>query len=462
VYYIDCGRNISAENAKNVTFQNSTLYQGYATVTCKQGYRLMGDNNNTLTSEDILCLHSGSWSLPRGCGRKDCGDPPTSDHSSRQYNSTTYESKAIFKCDSGYHTGNNTTLTCNSSGHWDTTVPTCTDINECTTGQHKCHRNANCTNNTGGYTCFCKKGYDDTANSNTYDSIGRDCRDHNECNDPKGTNCLYSRNQTQWCTNLDPGYYCRCYPGWKGATCETNVNECTEWKKPCGHNATCRDGYGGRFPYLGNYYDVFRNLSMQAIVVTDGLYTYLLFNYDQEQFSIKPDRYTPVAAGYTYPGNFSGKILADRNTFMNLKNGSNVLPAVKGRWLHNVTYITDDMWDEDYTFKINDSLWSNIDKYTHCYESWFFNPHDIKQRCCYRFGELRKEYPFAIGAEYKDARNAILEDGFRQCCSEANSRRYCHLYYDVNPPDDCSSWSPDDEGVVRRSVRKVMTFLGLS
>ncbi|WAR06743.1 hypothetical protein MAR_016701, partial [Mya arenaria] len=68
----------------------------------------------------------------------------------------------------------------------------------------------------------------------------------------------------------------------------------------------------------------FANLSMQAIVVTDGLYTYLLFNYDQEEFSIKPDRYTPVAAGYTFPGDFTGKILANRSNFNDLKTGSNL------------------------------------------------------------------------------------------------------------------------------------------
>ncbi|XP_052807840.1 uncharacterized protein LOC128236769 [Mya arenaria] len=236
-------------------------------------------------------------------------------------------------------------------------------------------------------------------------------------------------------------------------------------------------------PYMPGYrLYKHQNLSMQAIMATDGLYTYMMFIYDQEQFSIKPLSYTPVAAGYTFPGNFTGKILADRHNFTNLKNESNVNQEVKGRWLHNVTYITDDMWDEvrcrkfhenqtlkewtreqlknsypcpcyeqdmkeDYTFKQNDSIWSNKDEYTHCYESWFFNPYDIKQRCCYRFGELRKEYPFAIGAEYMDTDiNAILEAGFRQCCSAVNNQRYCHLYYDVNPPDDCSSWSPDDEG----------------
>ena len=35
----------------------------------------------------------------------------------------------------------------------------CTDINECTTGQHQCHVNADCTNTIGSYTCQCKFGY---------------------------------------------------------------------------------------------------------------------------------------------------------------------------------------------------------------------------------------------------------------------------------------------------------------
>ncbi|WAR06709.1 hypothetical protein MAR_016667, partial [Mya arenaria] len=73
-------------------------------------------------------------------------------------------------------------------------------------------------------------------------------------------------------------------------------------------------------PYMPGY----RLYKHQAIMATDGLYTYMMFIYDQEQFSIKPLSYTPVAAGYTFPGNFTGKILADRHNFTNLKNESNI------------------------------------------------------------------------------------------------------------------------------------------
>ncbi|XP_052807818.1 uncharacterized protein LOC128236758 [Mya arenaria] len=527
----------------------------------------------------------------------------------------------------------------------------CDDVNECS-GSNECHYSAICTNLNGSYECTCKDGYTDPEGYG-----GRQCDDIDECAVVGNYFCRINWNQTRWCTNTAGSYYCGCNRGWTGKHCENDVNEC-DGGNLCGQNAdctntfgsyncNCRPGYpqgnpfygcyspvllsfnspavidgvrgdneilppvnipGGRFPYLGQYFSLFRpslngflalnypplyeafgaenstqwaeyvenhvviaplwtnldsrnitgagvwvhvfsnntgnrsdilqiqklvrkysdnsefnasvafavtwkhvtthspympgymlykyqNLSMQVIAVTDGLYTYLLFNYDQEEFSIQPNSYTPVAAGYTFPGNFTGKILANSHNFTNLKTDSNVNQAVKGRWLHDVTYITDDMRDEvgcrkfnenktlkewtrkqlknsypcpcyeqdmkeDYTFKINDSLWSNIDQYTHCYESWFFNPYDIKQRCCFRFGELRKEYPFAIGAEYRDAGyNALLETGFRQCCSAVNSRRYCHLYYDVNPPDDCSTWSPDDEADVKQALGKVMTFV---
>jgi len=69
-----------------------------------------------------------------------------------------------------------------------------------------------------------------------------------------------------------------------------------------------------------------QNLSMQMILATDGMYTYLMFNYDQEEFSIQPEAYITLSSGYTYPDNLTGEILSNRTTFMNLKNGSNVYP----------------------------------------------------------------------------------------------------------------------------------------
>jgi len=72
---------------------------------------------------------------------------------------------------------------------------------------------------------------------------------------------------------------------------------------------------------------------MQMILATDGMYTYLMFNYDQEEFSIQPETYISLSSGYTYPDNMTGEILSNRTTFMNLKNGSNVNP--RREYLHD-------------------------------------------------------------------------------------------------------------------------------
>ncbi|XP_052807798.1 sushi, von Willebrand factor type A, EGF and pentraxin domain-containing protein 1-like [Mya arenaria] len=643
----DCGSTVHISNGQT-NFSNGSTFLSEISFQCDTGYDLIGNDTS-------VCTADKTWQPPLPiCKIKDCGQPPALENGSVNVTSTTFNHSVIYLCHPGYTTENATRISCTSEGVWDKSQPTCTDVDECS-GSNECHYGAKCTNLIGTYECTCAEGYTDPDGNR-----GRRCKDIDECAFVGDFFCKSNWNQTRWCTNTDGSYYCSCNRGWTGRKCENDVYEC-DGGNPCGQNAdctntvgsyncSCRPGYpqgnpfhgcyspvlltfnskaeidgvrgdneilppvnipGGRFPYLGQYFDLFRpslngflalnypplyeaygaenstlwaryvdnhvviaplwtnldsrnitgagvwvhmfsnstgnrsdilkiqehvrkypnnsefnasvafavtwkhvtihspfmpgyrlyehqNLSMQAIVVTDGLYTYLLFNYDQEEFSIKPDRYTPVAAGYTFPGDFTGKILANRSNFNDLKTGSN-LGNLTGQWVHNVTKITQNMWDEvrcrkfhenealrnwtreqqvnaypcpcyeqdmkeDYTFKQNNSIHPNIDQYTNCYESWFFNPYEIRQRCCYRFGALASKYPGGIGAEYQNKTlNDVLETGFRQCCSATNSRRYCHLYYDINPPDDCSSWSPDDEptdGVVGKTIKTVTSFLG--
>jgi hypothetical protein len=67
----------------------------------------------------------------------------------------------------------------------------------------------------------------------------------------------------------------------------------------------------------------FQNISMQAILASNGIQTYLMFNYDQEQWSLKPLSYAPCAAGYSNQDK-TGNIIADNHNFTTLNNGSNV------------------------------------------------------------------------------------------------------------------------------------------
>ncbi|XP_052245001.1 sushi, von Willebrand factor type A, EGF and pentraxin domain-containing protein 1-like isoform X24 [Dreissena polymorpha] len=228
-----------------------------------------------------------------------------------------------------------------------------------------------------------------------------------------------------------------------------------------------------------------QNLSMQVILVTDGMYTYIMFNYDREQFSIRPLPEVPVASGYTHL-DYSASVLSTRNNFTNLNKESNVYPAFPGRWLYNVTTITASMWNEtrclqfvkennrtlkswiteqlvyalpcpcqevlmleDYTFTRKDEILPGIGtKFTHttCYESWFFSAYGIKQRCCYMFSKLQSQYPGAVAAEFENTTIAsLLQEGYYQCCSPEGSQKYCHLYQQINPPDDCSRYTISDE-----------------
>ncbi|KAH3739149.1 hypothetical protein DPMN_045796 [Dreissena polymorpha] len=65
---------------------------------------------------------------------------------------------------------------------------------------------------------------------------------------------------------------------------------------------------------------------MQCILASDGMYTYIMFNYDREQFSIRPLPEVPVASGYTNI-DYTGVVLSDRYNFTSLNQKSNVQPG---------------------------------------------------------------------------------------------------------------------------------------
>ncbi|XP_078330906.1 uncharacterized protein LOC111125451 isoform X2 [Crassostrea virginica] len=174
------------------------------------------------------------------------------------------------KCKSGFH-GNGTT---------------CMENDECAENTHSCHVNATCTNTFGNYYCECNPGFSGSGNS---------CADINECID--GTSGCH---QNSTCHNTVGNFSCKCLigffgngfvcheclsmtfgdecknqcrcnvnntracgketgecfckDGWKGATCDEDIPECTRTPGICGahslctempgsYRCTCEDGY---------------------------------------------------------------------------------------------------------------------------------------------------------------------------------------------------------------------------
>ncbi|XP_035688794.1 fibrillin-1-like [Branchiostoma floridae] len=134
----------------------------------------------------------------------------------------------------------------------------CVDIDECATGQHNCHVNADCVNQVPassdheegsehdavvGFTCTCKPGYQ---------GDGVTCEDADECLETP-----YPCDANADCTNIVSSYTCACRDGFQGdgMNC-TDIDECAGGQVQCHALATCvntvgsylcrcRDGFQG-------------------------------------------------------------------------------------------------------------------------------------------------------------------------------------------------------------------------
>lgn len=104
----------------------------------------------------------------------------------------------------------------------------CSDIDECTTGDHDCDTTPNaCVNAEGSYQCVCPSGYDGNGRG------AQGCVDRDDCaNDPCGSGA-------SGCTDNGPdSYVCACRQGYTGAGTPqcTDIDECTQ-------SFTCNEDY---------------------------------------------------------------------------------------------------------------------------------------------------------------------------------------------------------------------------
>ncbi|XP_035824838.1 fibrillin-3, partial [Aplysia californica] len=112
----------------------------------------------------------------------------------------------------------------------------CTDTNECLEpAQNECTHS--CVNTRGSYLCTCPLGFrllKDQRTCQECDSFhwGEDCRNQCNCFVPGTARC-------------DAVTGCVCHDGWRGVTCDRDVDECSASVPVCPVSAECRNSYGG-------------------------------------------------------------------------------------------------------------------------------------------------------------------------------------------------------------------------
>ncbi|XP_043105727.1 fibrillin-2 [Puntigrus tetrazona] len=106
----------------------------------------------------------------------------------------------------------------------------CEDVDECSSGELVCQKNADCINRPGSYQCECSEGYKLTPDGA--------CADRNECVETPGV-CVHGD-----CVDFPGGFECVCHTGFTQAPNRqmcVDVNECS--RQPCG-NGTCTNSVG--------------------------------------------------------------------------------------------------------------------------------------------------------------------------------------------------------------------------
>ncbi|XP_055995560.1 fibulin-1-like isoform X2 [Ostrea edulis] len=167
------------------------------------------------------------------------------------------------KCATGDHSclpladcnpeGNTFRCTC-KKGYQGDGVISCTDIDECATKKDNCFSNQICENKAGGYRCISrvlKKPLPSIDCVDGYTFKNGKCKNVNECLNPKLNAC----HKDAECSDTDGSYTCRCKQGFtgSGSLC-IDIDECKIKKKcsphvcintPGSYLCQCRSGFRG-------------------------------------------------------------------------------------------------------------------------------------------------------------------------------------------------------------------------
>ncbi|XP_052808433.1 E-selectin-like isoform X2 [Mya arenaria] len=113
---VDCG---SLSNPANGQVSSLATTEGStATYSCNSGFMLVGDSTRT-------CEASGVWNGSEPTCQQDCGSLSNPANGQVSFLATTEGSTATYSCNSGFMLVGDSTRTCEASGVWNGSEPTC-------------------------------------------------------------------------------------------------------------------------------------------------------------------------------------------------------------------------------------------------------------------------------------------------------------------------------------------------
>ena len=182
---VDCGATPTPSANARLLAVDRTTFGGVATYSCESGYLVADTRRGEFT---ITCGVSGSWTAGAICAPVDCGTL------SNPLNGTVLTPDgsgpgaiANYACIAGYSLTGSATRTCELSGDWSGTAPTCAETNECTVGSVCTATGNSCTNTAGSWQCSCAAGYTGTsvtggnASCTVEPPLGASCTTDTQC-----------------------------------------------------------------------------------------------------------------------------------------------------------------------------------------------------------------------------------------------------------------------------------------
>ncbi|KAK1164032.1 L-selectin-like isoform X1 [Acipenser oxyrinchus oxyrinchus] len=178
-YTCNCEKGFNGKHCQNAVKCDTLSEPDHSIITCSDQYGSFSYNSTCQFhcsegfalngSSMVTCNSSGHWTEPiPTCTAVKCDTLSEPDHSiitcSDRYGSFIYNSTCQFQCSEGFALNGSSMVTCNSSGHWTETIPTCTAV-KCDTLSEPDHSIITCSDRYGSFsynsTCQfrCSEGF---------------------------------------------------------------------------------------------------------------------------------------------------------------------------------------------------------------------------------------------------------------------------------------------------------------